>query len=208
MAQLFRAMLPSLSPDFVKHELSCAEASIKEADPGQPSSGDTTQAGSLPRSTFLGELGHYLESIAQGNSHGFMTYRIGDQRLEYLQDALELPYWDMIVRIFQATSNSKRASGISQTIMENAVAGCYQFIKTNLQHLKELYANGDIGEPEPTRILEGVRLRLRVLEKYTSAIDHLRELEVVLATESKKKAAEPMVLQPGPEHGVSSSPTP
>lgn len=124
MAKLFRAMLPNLEPEFIKQSLSDAKPLIIASDPGQASTGDTTKAKSQLRSTFLGELGHHLESISQGGSHGFVMHRVGEKRLECLQDVLELPCWDMIVHIFEVTSKSKRASGTGQTTMENAVAGC------------------------------------------------------------------------------------
>ena len=188
MAELFKALLRNLSKDFVECLLSRAKATIVKSDPSQSSTeGPASPERQSSRETFLGELGHHLECICKGENPDFMVHRVGEERLDYLQDALELPYWDLIVDLFQATSSTKRASGISETIMDNAVAGCYQFIKNQLQCIKDIYINGEINEVVPERILEGITLRLHVLEKYTSAVDPIQDMDAIFSIETGKK---------------------
>jgi hypothetical protein len=204
MAELFKALLPNLPKDFVERLLSRAKAMIVESDPSYSSTGDPPSPETRSsRLTFLGELGHHLESICNRESQDFMTHRVGEKRLDYLQDALELPYWDLIVDLFEVTSTTKRASGISQTIMDNAVAGCYQFIKNHLQHIKNIYTNGEVNEAVPERILEGITLRLRVLENYTLVVDPLHLMDATLSIETGKKQNKTEIKQPVPENGVS-----
>jgi hypothetical protein len=203
MVELFRALLPNLPKDFVEQLLSRAKAAIIESDPSQSPTRDASSPKKpSSRSTYLGELGHHLESICKGESQDFMTHRIGEKRLNYLQDALELPYWNLIVDLFEVASTAKRASGISQTIMENAVAGCYQFIKNHLQHVENVYTNVEISEDKPARILEGIALRLGVLEQYTQAVDPIRHMEAIFSMENCKKPNETEIETPVPENGV------
>ncbi|KAL1600831.1 hypothetical protein SLS60_007219 [Paraconiothyrium brasiliense] len=203
MAELFQALLPSLSINFVGHLLGRAKDMIAKSDPSQSSTRDIPSLESLSsREIYLGELGHHLESICKGEPQEFMIHRVGEQRLDYLQDALELPYWDLIVDLFESASATKRASGISQTIMENAVGGCYQFIKSHLKHIRNRYIEGHVDEAIPERILEGIALRLRVLEQYSQAIDPLRPMDDMSFVEigknqNKSKTEEPVAGNQG-----------
>jgi hypothetical protein len=204
MVELFKALLPNLPKGFVEHLLSRARTAIVESDPSQSSTrGHPPLERQSSRLTYLGELGHHLESICKGESPDFITHRVGEKRLNYLQDALELPYWHLIVDLFEAASTTKRASGISQTIMENAVAGCYQFIKNHLQHIKNIYTNGDVNEAVPEKIMEGIALRLRVLEQYTQAIDPLRNMDAIHSIETGNKQNETEIKEPVAENRAS-----
>lgn len=204
MAQLFKAILPNLPKDLAEYLLSDARAVIIEADPSQPSTNDPPLPETRPhRDVFLGELGHYLESICKGESREFRIHRNGKIRLRYLQDALELPYWELIIDLFEAEMSSKQAFGISQTIMDNAVAGCYQFIKSHSEQIRNLYANGTIKEAPPKAILKGIDLRLGVLKQYIQAVDSLRFMDAVISITTDQEQNETEVEEPVPEDRVS-----
>lgn len=203
MAELFKALIPSLPQDIVEDLLSRAKAVIVESDPNSSSTGNTPSSERRsPRSTYLGELGHHLESMSKGKSREFTIHRIGDKRLNYLQDGLELPYWDLIIDLYEAALNTKQSSGVSQAIMDNAVAGCYQFIKSHLNHLKSMYASGEIKEAIPKRVLKGIALRLRVLEQYTQAIDPIRQMDVISSIETSNSQYGEETTEMVPESGV------
>jgi hypothetical protein len=204
MVELFKALLPNQPKDLVEELLSRADAIIIGSDPSQSSTTDPSSPKmSSSRSTYLGELGHHLHSICQGESQDFTTHRHGEDRLCYLQDALELPYWDLIIGLFEAASTAKRAPGISQTIMDNAVAGCYQFIKSYYEHVENVYTDDEISEEKPARILEGIDLRLKVLAQYTQAVDPIHCMDAIFPKGSRQKPNETEIEHLFPENRVS-----
>ncbi|KAF7198650.1 hypothetical protein HII31_00389 [Pseudocercospora fuligena] len=123
-------------------------------------------------SVWLGDLGHFCEEIAkrterqnQGLAQSSLKFKItnSSQELRYLQDALEVPYWTMLLNLFldwRANTRNLMADVILRVLSH------FKVEVLNLRHqlrvtLKEL----EESEPESIEpILLGIDTRIDVLQ--------------------------------------------
>jgi hypothetical protein len=202
MAELFKAIHPSLVPDDVKSMLDDAEATIAGLNKCQQSTRYSPTPVALSfTSTHLGELGLYIKAISQHTPSSLKACRVGDQRLGYLQDALEVPYWNMIADLFLSISTNTE-TGLREKIFEKAIAGCYQDTKQQLQRLEKLYASGEIDETAPDRIFAGIKRRLQVLEKFEAVVDPLRAMDAIVYADMRQRQTGITSSENGPTQEV------
>jgi hypothetical protein len=98
--EYFQTVAPSFGRDNVQELLGNIRKAITASQNPQLNQGDTSD------SIWLGELGHFCEEVAQhwnNRSHEpeiVITRGRSEDILHYLQNALEVPYWNMMLYLF------------------------------------------------------------------------------------------------------------
>lgn len=132
-----------------------------------PSKGDE------PETIYLGDLGEFCERVSQawdpnsGTSQYEkprfnITHRRDQEIFEYLQDAFEVPYWELMLDLFlQWRANSRSLSG---DIVLKVLSSLEREIKTGRrQLLSDVEAQSEDKLEDLSPILEGIDARLAVL---------------------------------------------
>ena len=147
VAYLFFAVLPATSRVALRKELVAARNEII-----------SRQSHSTPS---IGDLGAYCEQLVAGKSGGtesFMPVEHQDGSFPYLQDAIEVHYWKLVLRNFSIVS-AKANPGSPQAVLLNAslyALGSHEWnVRQDLQRLQR-----DPSAIVPEDILNGIAARI------------------------------------------------
>ncbi|CEJ56538.1 hypothetical protein PMG11_02741 [Penicillium brasilianum] len=126
-----------------------------------------------PETNYLGDLDEFCEKVSQAwnpysrpiqyaQSKFHITHRRDQEIFEYLQDAFEVPYWELMLDLFlQWRANSRSLSG---DIVLKVLGSLEREIKTGRrQLLSDLEAQSEDKLEDLPPILEGIDARLAVL---------------------------------------------
>lgn len=123
---------------------------------------------------YLGPLGDFLEVVTEKKrknelpSATFKSKDHGADAIAYLQDGLEIPYWQLLARIFVQMSEPGTLAVASGTFFSNAVTHAINSmrlqIRLRLQCLECKYAY-----ELPKRLGDGINGRLAVLDYITES---------------------------------------
>ncbi|EUC42962.1 hypothetical protein COCMIDRAFT_28472 [Bipolaris oryzae ATCC 44560] len=123
-----------------------------------------------PDSADIGDLGHFCEqsAITSGNSKQrpprfTITQRRDEETLHYLQDALEIPYWEFMVDIFLGwKANSSALSG--DVVLRVLHSTKLELLDGRRRLMDEMATlQGDDAE-DIAPIIDGIDARIRVLD--------------------------------------------
>lgn len=162
-AEYFQTVVPSFDQVYVQQRLSDIRQSIAK---GQ---NFNTNGEAEPETTYLGDLGEFCEKISRAWNHVpterptfNITHRRDQEVFEYVQDAFEVPYWELMLDMFlQWRANSENLSG---DIVLKVLESLEREIKTARRHLlNDLDMQTEDSPESLAPILEGVDARLAVL---------------------------------------------
>lgn len=167
MAELFRSIIPVFPRDIVARLLNdarTANSTLVEAE--------------VLETTFLGELGHFCEALLsdvavpddERKPVTFQIRRVNEYWLGYLQDALELPYWELMAELLAMVSVHTPPSHSGMLAIYHIAEGRKRSIESQLDHLQQLYSRGQVCDPAPQNIEHGIRARLVVLGQIESLL--------------------------------------
>jgi hypothetical protein len=147
----------------VQHLLDDVRKAITADQKPQLHKGDTSE------SVWLGELGRFCEDIAQHWSNNadepeFVITRGRDEDfLHYLQDALGVPYWNLMLDLFsQWRANSKTLSG--NVVMRVLGSTRTDILKSKRRLLDEMEDWEQKKKDDIAPILKSIDARLAVLD--------------------------------------------
>lgn len=147
-AEYFRMSVPN--SDWVSHQLGAIRNAIcSRQQPGR---------------TWVGSLGDFCEEIIQSSNRQSVRFESkdrGSEKLKYLQDALEVPYWHLIAQIFINRSEHDGGHKSSIQVARSVVKDMRREIQLRKQTLEEEYP-GQIHAD----IIGGINARLHVLDRF------------------------------------------
>ncbi|KAI5926200.1 hypothetical protein F4810DRAFT_655922 [Camillea tinctor] len=156
-----------------------------------------------PGCSYIGDLGEFCETVLgtwelSDNKTDWIEYKPSREREEdyvhYLQDTLELPYWDFMITTFM-----KWRRLAPDHIGGKSILLTLNYITSNCRkRLKTLLAEASVGDPEDYEavkvVAEGVVERIRALEcifhVHTVDPDDLDDDDDVICTLRKEKPYE------------------
>lgn len=163
-AEYFQTVVPSFDQEYVQQRLSDIRQSIAK---GQNSN---MNGEGEPETTYLGDLGEFCEKISRAWNQVpterptfNITHRRDQEVFEYVQDAFEVPYWEVMLDIFLQwrAKNSKNLSG---DIVLKVLESLEREIRTaRRQLLNDLDMQTEDSPESLAPILEGIDARLAVL---------------------------------------------
>ena len=144
---------------------------------------------SNPTSADIGDLGHFCEQIAKTwdkpgkrNPKFTITQRRDEEVLHYLQDALEIPYWEFMVDIFLGwKANSNSLSGdVVLRVLHSAKLDLLDGRRRLLDEIAPLQGD-DVENIAP--IIDGIDARITVLDRlWNSSSSDLDDTHCSLAS--------------------------
>jgi hypothetical protein len=141
----------------------------------------------------LGDLGNYCEALysywrneQQSQEPMFRITRYMKSTLPYLQDALEVGYWNMLSELFlDAYKNNARLVSHWRGIVKWMLAQSNLEMKTYLKHLEEMCDPDQL----PSAIVRGIELRIKLLDEVLSSItDGVSPENYVLVSQAINKS--------------------
>jgi hypothetical protein len=200
-AEYFQSVVPSFGEDYAKELLLDARKTIGKMQNRQFDSA----------SVDLGELGHFCEQVSQSWTQSstdakgpnfILTHRRDEEIMHYLQDALELPYWEFMLELFLMwRANSTSLSG--EILLRVLYSLKLDLLDGQSALLDEIGHSKADDEQSLAPILEGIHARMKVLDSVwdhtTSSLDRTHSITVAsLATSS---AASPVTAEKPPSQG-------
>jgi hypothetical protein len=166
-AEYFQTVVPSFDRDYVRQRLEEIRHEIARGQSPTPT-GDEESA-----NIYLGDLGEFCERVSHLWNHDpnngqpgkpmfNITHRRDQEIFEYLQDAFEVPYWELMLDNFlHWRANSISLSG---DIVIRVLEGLEREIRTGRRQLIS-DVEGQSGDTlqDLAPILEGIDARLQVL---------------------------------------------
>lgn len=166
-------VVPSFNQDYVRLLLDNIRRDIASKQNSNSNKDDGSDT------VYLGDLGHFGEEVSQtwsqptGLNPTFTVTHRRDEVLHYLQGALEVPYWKLMVDLFLGwRANIKTLSGeVVLRALDNVKLDILDGKRQLLDDLEEL----EVQDKENIKpIVQGIDLRLRVLESvWDKAISNL-----------------------------------
>lgn len=120
-----------------------------------------------------------------------ITYRRDEEMMHYLQDALEVPYWDFMMSLFLGwRSNIKSLSG---DVVLRVLHGVRQDLIDERHRLELEIASSGTDQKDTSFILEGIDNRIEILDSIwystESELSLIRKLDSHLAEPRQNSAA-------------------
>ncbi|KAM0083666.1 hypothetical protein ACKRZS_004118 [Fusarium odoratissimum] len=178
IAEYFQAAGPSLDQEHV-HE--CLKK-IRHDIVNRPGNGSHQP---MAPDVYLGDLGSFCEAVAKswtnpGSSQPVfnLTCRSDDEIFHYLQDSLEVHYWELSLQLFSEWRQQVKS------LTEDLVIRVIESVKHEiLIGRSRLAAYAESGQDDITQILKGIDRRIRILDSVwarssSSNSDHLYDLIV------------------------------
>ncbi|KAM0331521.1 hypothetical protein ACHAQA_003198 [Verticillium albo-atrum] len=202
----FFASIVAANPTWVGEQLEDIRSRAAKRQPasGQPGANYFGQ-GSVEN---VGDLGRFFEEVFHAHNMGKdardlkfnVTRGTATETLQYLQDAHEVPYWDLILRNFGircANSMDPHSEDILQHLCRARLE--LKFLVTQLKDREEAGNCGDDSTP----IVEGIQERIAILDDISDykmeglrrLEDHLRKLAGLLGRPDRPDGFEAL----GPE---------
>lgn len=166
-AEYFQTVVPSFDQDYVRRNLNDIRQMIAK------SQSLNTKRDDEPETIYLGDLGEFCEEVSQAWNHASIvgqperpkfnvTHRRDQEIFEYVQDAFEAPYWELMLDLFsQWRANSKSLSG---DIVLKVLDSLEREIRTTRRQLiNDLDAQSEDSLESLAPILAGIDARLAVL---------------------------------------------
>ncbi|KAJ5449458.1 uncharacterized protein N7458_005907 [Penicillium daleae] len=166
-AEYFRSVMPYFDQGYVRQHLKDIRQDIAKRQ-----NSDSTRVAD-PKSIYLGDLGEYCEKVSEVWDHDrkqvkpvnprFNITHCRDREIfEYLQDAFEAPYWELMLDTFlQWRTNSESLIG---DIVLKVFDSLEMEIETNRkQLLKDIESQSEDRLEDLAPILEGIDARIAVL---------------------------------------------
>ena len=166
-AEYFQTVVPSFDQDYVQQRLNDIRQMITKSQ-NLNTSGDDE-----PETIYLGDLGEFCEEVSQAWNHApsfgqperptfSVTHRRDQEIFEYVQDAFEVPYWELMLDLFsQWRANSKSLSG---DIVLKVLDSLEREIRTaRRQLINDLDAQSKDSLESLAPMLAGIDARLAVL---------------------------------------------
>lgn len=153
--EYFQVVVPSYDQDHVRQLLDNVRKDIASRQNRNPDRDNDSE------SIYLGDLGHFCEEISRTWSQPtrpnpvFTVSHRRDEILHYLQDALEVPYWEFIVDLFLGwRANSKALSGdVVLCVLDNVKLDILDRKRYLLYELEELEGK---DKEDKTPIVKGI----------------------------------------------------
>lgn len=190
-AEYFQVVVPSYNQDHVRQLLDNVRKDIASRQNRNPDRENDSE------SIYLGDLGHFCEEVSRtwsqptGPNPVFTVTHRRDEILHYLQDALEVPYWEFMVDLFLGwRANSKALGGdVVLLVLDNVKLDVLDGKRHLLDELEELEGK---DKEDITPIVKGIDARIRVLEsmwdKTTSNLEKDDFLASLFEKSSKSSA--------------------
>lgn len=162
-AEYFQTVVPSFDQDYVQQRLNDIRQVIAKSQK------TNLAVENEPETIYLGDLGEFCEKVSQTWNNmsprwpAFnITHRRDQEIFEFLQDAFEVPYWELMLDIFlQWRANSESLSG---DIVLKVLDSLEREIRTaRRQLLNDLAMQSDDSLESLAPILAGIDARLAVL---------------------------------------------
>ncbi|OQE09123.1 hypothetical protein PENVUL_c007G09307 [Penicillium vulpinum] len=166
-AEYFQSVVPSFDQDYVQQRLKEIRQVISRGQISNPSNVGDSEI------FYVGDLGEFCEAVSKTWSHDsdqagagtpkfIPTHRRDQEIFEYLQDAFETGYWELMLDIFlQWRKISKSLSG---DVVLKVLDSLEREIRTaRSQLLDEIEAQSEASIDDLAPILEGIDARIAVL---------------------------------------------
>lgn len=160
-ADYFQWVVPALDRDYAQEKLQAVRQDIAKRQ---------NRPANEPDSVYLGDLGHFCEEVAltwvnedraRPPPLPFKIITRRDQEaFQYLQDALEVPYWELMLDLFvvwQVNQRSYTVDAIIRVLHSIALE-----VRQNL--VADLGSESGEDEKKMGPIIEGINARLEVLD--------------------------------------------
>lgn len=166
-AEYFQSVVPSFDQGYVQERLRDIRQEIAKGQNSIPSEDDE------PETIYLGDLGEFCESVSRtwnnnsrnsqpGKPMFHISHRRDQEIFEYLQDAFEVPYWELMLDLFlQWRANSESLSGDIVLKMLDSLER--EIRSARRQILNDLKMQSEDSLENIAPILEGIDARLAVL---------------------------------------------
>lgn len=177
--------MPSFGHQNVRQQLRSARITISRS---QASQSQRSTPEDNPQPIYLGDLGHFCEEVArtwETPTHGStgnkgrgepteqspkFAVRPGRdyEILSYLQDAFEVPYWELMLDLFlQRRANSTALSG--DVVLRVLDSVKLELLDERCQLLNEVGLLSPVDRDDISPILKGIEARIKVLESVWDA---------------------------------------
>jgi hypothetical protein len=166
-AEYFQSVVSSFGKDYAKELLLDARKTIGKMQNRQSDSAAVD----------LGDLGHFCEQVSQSwtqtstdaqDPKFILTHRRDEEIIHYLQDALELPYWEFMLDLFLVwRANSTSLSG--EILLRVLYSIKLDLLDGQRALLDEIVASKVDDEESLAPVMEGIRARMKILD---SVWDH------------------------------------
>jgi hypothetical protein len=155
--------------EIIRHNITGERRNQRRFQRARPDFSDSANADHKADEVFLGDLGEHCEMVLRAamnscsanpaSSLPFSITRSGDaEDFQYLQDALEVPYWAFMVKEFGRWRQNVRS------LTGPAVVRLLQSVRLELSvAIAELDKSDQAGPDDITPILNGIQARVRVL---------------------------------------------
>ncbi|KAF3002216.1 hypothetical protein E8E14_001884 [Neopestalotiopsis sp. 37M] len=139
----------------------------------------------------LGDLGNFCEESIQTWNRSHMqapefsiTHRRDEEMMHYLQDALEVPYWDFMVSLFLGWRSNLRS--LSGDVVLRVLHGVRQDLIQERHRLESEMASSGTDQQSTSFILEGIENRMKILDSVWYSTES--ELSLIRKSDSHLEA--------------------
>ncbi|KAJ5160162.1 uncharacterized protein N7482_007166 [Penicillium canariense] len=169
-AEYFQSVVPSFDRDYVEQRLTHIREDITKRQSPNPASVEN------PETAYLGDLGAFCEALSKTWNYDAnqdpprllspvfnSTHRQNQEIFEYLQDAFETHYWELMLDIFmQWHRNTKSLSG---EIVLKVLRSLEREIRSGRnQLLRDMKAQSEDSPEDLAPIMQGIDERIAILE--------------------------------------------
>ncbi|CAF3625818.1 unnamed protein product [Fusarium graminearum] len=185
LASFFASIVAEDNKTYIQKQLTSIRQHIarKMNSGSQPCQSNTQTV--KQEDAILGDLGHFCEDLFDYSTttesrdenaqapEFYSTHGSSTERLHYLQDALEVPYWNFILRDLYRWHT--KTSMLSGNILMQALRHIQLKLHINLAKLKDEIKNPDVDRISP--LIKGIEARIRLLKNVsdTSTKDEVEE---------------------------------
>lgn len=188
--------MPSYNQDHVRQLLENVRKDIAGRQNRNPDRENDSE------SIYLGDLGHFCEEVSRtwsqptGPIPVFLVTHRRDEILNYLQDALEVPYWEFMVDLFLGwRANSKALGGdVVLRVLDNVKLDVLDGKRHLLDDLEKLEGE---DKDDITPIVKGIDARIRVLESMWDHTTSNLEKDDFLASLFEKSSKSSAIIVEG-----------
>lgn len=206
-AEYFQVVVASFDQDHVRQLLDNARKNVAKSQ-----NHNSGRVGGV-ESIYLGDLGHFCEEVlgTRGQPNGqnpkfVVTYGRDQEILHYLQDAFEVPYWELMLDFFlRWRANSKTLSGdVVLRVLDSVKLDVLDGKRRLLDELENLKGS-DEEDIEP--ILKGINARIAVLQSvWDSTTSNLEKDDALASVFEKSRNSSPVTHPRGPHDQPTRSP--